>query len=64
MELSSRRFIAAVEKAIASDKNMLVVLHEWSSHPIARKVRRSFKVITVTKENRDSLVAEIAKALE
>lgn len=64
MELSSRRFIAAVEKAIASDKDMLVVLHEWSVHPIAKKVRRSFKVITVTKENRDSLVAEIAKAFE
>lgn len=64
MELSSRRFIASVEKAIASDKNMLVVLQEWSQHPIAKKVRRSFKVITVTEENRDSLAAEILKALK
>ena len=63
MELSSRRFIAAVERAIASDKNMLVVLQEWSQHPIAKKVRRSFKVITVTKENRDFLAEEIAKEL-
>lgn len=63
MELSSRRFIAAVEKAIASDKNVLVVLQEWSQHPIAKKVRRSFKVITVTAGNRDSLAEEIVKEL-
>ncbi len=64
MELSSRRFIAAVERAIASDKNMLVVLQEWSQHPIAKKIRRSFKVVTVTKENRDPLAEEIAGELE
>jgi nucleoside-triphosphatase len=64
MELSSRRFIAAVENAIASEKPMLVVLHEWSSHPLAKKIRKSFKVITVTRENRDSLAEEVAKSLE
>ncbi len=63
MELSSRRFIAAIEGAMASDKNMLVVLQEWSQHPIAKKIRRSFKVITVTNENRDSLADEVAKEL-
>ncbi len=63
MELSSRRFVAAVEKAIASDKPMLVVLHEWSQHPIAKKIRRSSKVITVTRENRDSLVEEVSNEL-
>jgi nucleoside-triphosphatase len=61
MELSSRRFIAAVEKALASKKPMLVVLHEWSSHPLAKKVRRNFKVITVTRENRDALAEEISR---
>jgi nucleoside-triphosphatase len=64
MELSSRRFILAVEKAIASPKPMLVVLHEWSNHRLAKKIRGSFKVITVTQENRDALVEEIAKALK
>jgi len=63
MELSSRRFILAVEKAIASPKPMLVVLHEWSNHRLAKKIRGSFKVITVTEENRDALVEEIAKEL-
>lgn len=64
MELSSRRFIAAVEKAMASEKPMLVVLHEWSAHPLAKKIRRSFKVVTVTRENRDSLAEQIVKDLK
>ena len=63
MELSSRRFISAVENAIASQKPMLVVLHEWSNHPLAKKIRRTFKVISVTKENRDALVEDIAQAI-
>lgn len=64
MELSSHKFILAVEKAIASPKPMLVVLHEWSNHRLAKKIRGSFRVVTVTRENRDSLVEEIAQALK
>lgn len=64
MELSSHRFVLAVEKAIASPKPMLVVLHEWSNHRLAKKIRGSFRVVTVTRENRDSLVEEIAQALK
>ena len=63
MELSSRSFISAVENAIASQKPMLIVLHEWSNHPLAKKIRRTFQVISVTRENRDMLVKEIAQAL-
>lgn len=63
MELSSRRFVAAVEKALSSDKPMLVVLHEWSQHRLAKKIRGTFKVITVTRENRDAIVKEIAEEL-
>ena len=63
MELSSRRFVRAVEKAIASDKPMLVVLHQWSVHPLAKKIRKNFKVLTVTKENRDSLLYDLTKDL-
>ena len=64
MELSSHRFVLAVEKAIASPKPMLVVLHQWSNHRLAKKIRGSFRVLTVTWENRDSLADEIAKALK
>lgn len=64
MELSSHSFVLAVEKAIASPKPMLVVLHQWSNHRLAKKIRGSFRVLTVTRENRDSLADEIAKALK
>lgn len=64
MELSSKRFVAAVEKALSSDKPMLVVLHEWSQHRLAKKIRSTFKVVTVTRDNRDSLVGEIARELK
>jgi nucleoside-triphosphatase len=64
MELSSHRFVLAVEKAIVSPKPMLVVLHQWSNHRLAKKIRGSFRVLTVTRENRDSLADEIAQALK
>lgn len=64
MELSSHRFISAVEKAMASPKHMLVVLHQWSNHRLAKKIRGSFQVVTVTEENRDSLAEKIVQALQ
>ncbi len=59
----------AVENALGCDlivvpKPMLVVLHQWSNHRLAKKIRGSFRVLTVTRENRDSLADEIAKALK
>jgi nucleoside-triphosphatase len=63
MELTSKRFVSAVEMAIASSRPMLVVLHEWSNHRLAKKIRSTFQVITVTKENREALVDEIALSL-
>ena len=63
MELSSRRFVSAVENALASPLPMLVVLHEWSNHRLAKKIRSTFQVITVTRENRESLVDDICRAL-
>jgi nucleoside-triphosphatase len=64
MELTSRRFVRAVDNAIASDKPMLVVLHQWSVHPLAKKIRKNFRVLTVTKENRDSLLHDLIKELD
>ncbi len=63
MEFKSPEFIKAVEEALDSDKNMLVVLHQKSSHPIAERIRREFQVYIVTKENRESLALEIADKL-
>jgi nucleoside-triphosphatase len=64
MELSSKRFVAAVEKAIASDKPMLIVLHQWSQHPLAKKIRKTFRVITISQENRDRIADEISMEMK
>ncbi|VVB88389.1 NTPase [uncultured archaeon] len=60
MEFMSPEFVKVVEEALDSDKNMLVVLHQKSSHPLAERIRREFQVYTVTKENRESLASQIA----
>lgn len=61
MEFKSPEFIRAVEEALDSDKNMLVVLHQKSSHPVAERIRREFAVYAVTLENREKLVSEITE---
>ncbi len=63
MEFKSPEFIRAVEEALDSDKDMLVVLHQRSSHQIAERIRKGFTVYTVTLENRDRLVHEIAEKI-
>ncbi|MCX9074824.1 MAG: NTPase [Candidatus Methanoperedens sp.] len=64
MEFKSPEFIKAVGEALDSDKSMLVVLHQKSGHPLAERIRREFRVYTVTMENRDSLVSLIADEIE
>lgn len=60
MEFKSHEFIKAVENTLDSDKNMLVVLHQKSNHPVAERIRREFVIYTITQENRESIVSEIA----
>ena len=60
MELKSQRFVQAVEGALVSDRDMLVVLHQRSTHPLAERIRAEFDLITVTKDNRDVIADEIA----
>jgi nucleoside-triphosphatase len=64
MELTSQRFIRAVEEALASDRDMLVVLHQRSAHPLAERIRAEFDLITVTRDNRDAIAGEIARRFE
>lgn len=63
MEFKSQEFVRAVEEALSSEKNMLVVLHQKSAHPLAGRIRKEFHVYTVTLENRESLVSEIAEKI-
>ena len=63
MELQSDKFIQAVEKVIASEKPILVVVKLGYNHPLAQRILRTFKLISVTRENRDSLPAKIVEEL-
>lgn len=64
MEFKSPEFIKAVIKVLDSDKNMLVVLHQKSGHPVAERIRREFMVYTVTPENRERVVFEISESIK
>jgi nucleoside-triphosphatase len=59
MELFSERFAAAVDMALESDKPMLVVVQAKSQHPLAKRIRKEFRLITVTEKNRDDLAEEV-----
>jgi len=61
MELKSMRFIAAVEEAMKSDKNLIVSVHQRSEHELVRRIKRDFKIIVVTEENRDEIAMVLAK---
>ncbi|KAF5413744.1 MAG: hypothetical protein C5S49_07845 [Candidatus Methanogaster sp.] len=64
MELTSKRFIQAVEEALASDTDMLVVLQQRSVHPLVERIRAEFELITVTRDNRGVIADEIAGRFE
>lgn len=59
MELISASFVAAVEEVLESDKSVLAVLHRSSRHPLAQRIRKEFKVLTVDTKNRDELPERI-----
>jgi nucleoside-triphosphatase len=63
MELQSDKFCQAVDKVLASEKPTLAVVKLGYTHPLAQKIRRTFTLVSVTKENRDSLPAETAEEL-
>lgn len=63
MELKSKHFVSAVEHVLDSDRDMLVVLHHSSRHPLARRIREEFKIITVNEQNRDGLAEIITSCL-
>lgn len=55
MELVSGAFVDSVEGVLESDKPVLAVLHHSSRHPLARRIRKEFEVLTVDTKNRDEL---------
>lgn len=59
MELISRSFVSAVEEILESNKPILAVLHHSSRHPLARRIRKEFEVLTVNMKNRGELPEKI-----
>ncbi|MBC7222507.1 NTPase [Candidatus Bipolaricaulota bacterium] len=64
MELQSPRFISAVEKALASQKHLLVTVHRASNHHLAYRIRHEVdQLIRLTKSNRDEKIREVIRLL-
>ncbi len=64
MELKSPRFIAAVEKALASEKHLLVTVHRASNHRLAYRIRHEVDLlIRLTQSNREEKIQEVVKLL-
>jgi len=60
MELKSRRFVEAVEGIVDRD-GLLFTIHLKSQHPLLRRIRSEFEVLTLTEENRDRMVEEVVR---
>lgn len=58
MELKSRKFVEAI-KSIMDRDGLLFTIHLKSQHPLLRKIRAEFEVLTLTEENRDKLAKEV-----
>jgi nucleoside-triphosphatase len=56
MELLAQGFVAAVERALASDKALLITTHAHATHPIADRARQELHLVRVRLGNRDGLV--------
>jgi len=63
MELKSDTFVETVEDALNSDRDLLLVVHQKSNHPVVRRARDEAEILTVTKENRDRLPGQILDLL-
>ena len=64
MELKSRSFIEAVERALASEKHLVVTVHQRSTHELVHRIRETFEIVEVTEANRDELPTVVMAALQ
>ncbi len=60
MELKSRKFVEAVEGILDRD-NLLFTIHLKSQHPLLKRIRSEFEVITLSEENRNAVADEIVR---
>ena len=60
MELKSVKFLKSVEKSMEKDVDLLFTIHRKSDHPLLRKIRKEFKLLEITTDNRNDIYNEIA----
>ena len=65
MELQSKSFILAVEKALGSSKHLVGTIHKRASHPLVTAIKSNpaHNVIEVTSENRERIPKSIVDEL-
>jgi nucleoside-triphosphatase len=59
MELACPEFVPVVERALASDKPLLISTHANADCPIAHRVRQELRLFRVKLGNRDRVIDEI-----
>ncbi|MBU0595226.1 NTPase, partial [Candidatus Bipolaricaulota bacterium] len=63
MELACPEFVPAVERALASEKPLLISTHANADCAIAHRVRQELHLFRVKLGNRDGLIDEIVEHL-
>ncbi|MDK2795758.1 MAG: nucleoside-triphosphatase [Archaeoglobaceae archaeon] len=58
MELKSQKFVSLVEELMKKEK-LLFTVHYRANHPLAKKIRRDFRIYTIDESNRDQVAEEI-----
>ena len=61
MELKSPRFVESIKSLLESDTSCLFSIHLKSQHPLLKRIRSEFEVVTLDESNRDVLVDEIVR---
>jgi nucleoside-triphosphatase len=61
MELKSEEFIAAVELALASQKNVIGTIHRYSAHPLVKSIKSNmnYRLIEISLHNRDKISSQV-----
>ena len=63
MELKSRSFVEVVERALASEKHLVVTVHQRSMHQLVQRIRETFEILEVTEANREELPTVLMAAV-
>lgn len=64
MELQSPQFVRVVERALESERSLLLTFQQRSRHPLVERIRRTCRVYQITAGNREEILSEILARLQ